>query len=143
MVEKTHTAAGEDAGWWPSLYGPLKNVGTRIADFFAPDSEAAATEDFYEINIELPGVPVENVDVSVTDNVLTVSGTKSSEREEKGKTYFFSERRYGTFHRSFRLPPDVTDADITATCKDGVLQLRVPKRGAPKETTRKIPITGF
>lgn len=142
MVEKAHTAAGEQTGWWPSLYGPLKDIGNRIADFFAPDSEASATDEFYEINVELPGVPAENVDVSVTDNVLTVSGTKTSEREEKGRTYFFSERRYGAFHRSFRLPPDVDDGDISAEYKDGVLKLRVPKRGAAPDKTRRIEVKG-
>lgn len=140
MVEKAHTAAGEDMGWWPNLYEPLKNVGRKIADFFAPDAEASATEDFYEINVELPGVSPENVEVNLTEHILTVHGTKAFEREEKGRTYFFSERRYGAFHRSFRLPPDVEDADIEAEFKNGVLTLRVPKRGAHSEKTRRIAI---
>ena len=101
MVEKSHTA-----GWWPDLYQPLRNIGQRVADWFAPRSDASALEDYYEINVELPGVKTEDVDVSVDDNSLTVRGEKRYEREEAGRTYFFSEREYGSFQRTFRLPPD-------------------------------------
>lgn len=140
MVEKAHTAAGEDTGWWPNVYEPLKNVGRKIADFFAPEAEASATEDFYEINVELPGVSPDDVEVSLTEHILTVRGSKTFEREETGRTYFFSERRYGEFHRSFRLPPDVEDTDISAEFRNGVLTLRVPKRGTHPEKTRRIAV---
>jgi len=141
MVEKSHTAAGEDMGWWPNVYEPLRNVGRRIADFFAPDADASSTKDAYEINVELPGVAAENVDVTLEANMLTVSGEKTIERKEEGKTYFFSERRYGKFQRSFRLPEDVRQDEIAAEFKDGVLTLRVPKKGpAQKEKATRIEV---
>ncbi len=59
MVEKSHTA-----GSLPSLYEPLKNIGQKIADWFAPASEASASQDAYEIVLELPGVKDEDIDVS-------------------------------------------------------------------------------
>ena len=140
MVEKSHTAAGRNAGWWPSVYAPLRGVGERVADYFAPDTDAAATDDFYEINVELPGVSADNIDVSVHENTLTIKGEKRSEHEEEGKTYFFSERSYGAFQRSFRLPSDAISDQITADFKDGVLSLMIGKKGPPAETSRKVHV---
>ena len=90
MVEKSHTAGSR-----PSLYEPLKRFGEKIADWFAPLSEASAREGRYDITLELPGVKAEDIDVSVHEGHLTIKGEKRSEREEKGRTYFFSEREYG------------------------------------------------
>jgi HSP20 family protein len=139
MVEKAHTAAGDHA-WWPSLYAPIRGVGQKIANFFAPQADAAATDDSYEISIELPGVSAEEIDVSVNEGMLTIQGEKKSEHEEKGKTYYFSERTYGAFERSFRLPENALADKISADFKDGVLNLKIPKRGATAETARKIPV---
>lgn len=140
MVEKSHTAAGDPAGWWPSLYEPLRGLGQRVADFFAPNAEAAATDDFYEIDMELPGVKAEDVDVSVHDNSITIKGEKRSQRQEKGRTYFFSEREYGAFQRSFRLPADVDAKNVTADFGEGVLSIRIPKAGPPPNQTRKVEV---
>jgi HSP20 family protein len=135
MVEKSHTA-----GWWPKLYEPLRGIGEKIADWFAPRSEASVVQDCYEISLELPGVKAEDIDVSVEGGQLTVKGEKRFAREEKGRTYFFSEREYGAFQRSFRLPPDAQADDVTADFTNGVLVVKVPKAGPPKERTKKIEI---
>ena len=135
MVEKSHTA-----GWWPQVYEPLRQLSERIADWFAPRSEASAIKDCYEISIELPGVKLEDIDVSAHDNHLIVKGEKRAEREEVGRSYFFSEREYGAFQRTFRLPPDADQDAITADYKDGVLSLRVPKAGPPPETKTRIKV---
>jgi HSP20 family protein len=137
MVEKSHTA-----GWWPNLYEPLRSFGQRVADWIAPRSDASAMEDYYEINVELPGVKAEDVDVSVQDNSLVVRGEKRFEREETGRTYFFSEREFGAFQRSFRLPPDVDGENIDATFKDGVLCLKIAKKSASAAEGRKIEVRG-
>lgn len=139
MVEKSHTA-GEAAEFWPSLYEPLRGMGRRIADFFAPQSEASASENEYEITIELPGVEQKDIDVSVHENVLTVKGEKRLAREETTRTYFFSERAYGAFQRSFRLPSDADASRISADFKDGVLTIRIKKAGPPPETSRRIEV---
>jgi HSP20 family protein len=101
MVESSHKS-----GLFPSLMDPLRSMSARVADWFAPASEAAVNGSEYRIALELPGVAEEDIDVTVHDGVVSVSGKKTSEREEKGETYFFSERSYGSFSRSFRLPPD-------------------------------------
>lgn len=135
MVEKSHTA-----GSLPDIYGPLRGIGQKVADWFAPRSEAAAMEDCYEIKVELPGVKAEEVDVSIHDNSLTVRGEKKFEREETGRNFFFSEREYGTFQRTFRLPPDASTDKIDAEFNDGVLSLKVAKKSPPKPAARKINI---
>ena len=136
MVEKAHTAAGTEIGWWPSVAAPLRNVGHKLADFFALHSEASQAEDIYEISVELPGVKSEDVDVSVHDHLLTVKGEKRSSREETGRHFFFSERQYGAFMRSFRLPADVDEKAIEADFDNGVLTLRAPKTGNADEARR-------
>ena len=140
MVEKSHTAAGERSAWWPGLYEPLRGLGQKIADYFAPSADAAATDDCYEVNIELPGVTADTIDVSVHENMLTVRGEKRHQREEHGRTYFFSEREYGAFQRSFRLPTEVEADKVTADFRDGVLTIRVPKAGPPPSQAHKVQV---
>lgn len=135
MVEKSHTA-----GWWPSVYEPLRQMGEKVADWFAPRSEASALEDYYEINVELPGVKAEDVDITMQDNNLLVRGEKRSERKETGQSFYFSEREYGAFQRTFRLPPDADGDKIDAEFSDGVLRLRIAKQSPSMPTPKKIEI---
>jgi HSP20 family protein len=84
----------------------LNRPSEKVADWFAPTADAGVKEDAYEITLELPGVTAENLQVLVQDGALTVQGQKRFDRGETGLTYFFSEREFGAFQRSFRLPPD-------------------------------------
>ena len=131
MVEKTHTA-----GLWPSFYEPFRHLGTRMADWLTPASDAKSDDTAYNITMELPGVAEKDLDVSIHEGVVSVKGEKSAEREEKGDTWYFSERQYGSFSRSFRLPPDADGDKIVAELKDGVLSLSIPK-AAPKAREAK------
>jgi len=140
MVEKFPMLGGLTSGFWPRLAGEVQDIGRKVSNYFAPESDASATNEYYEINIELPGIAREDVDVSIHDQVLTVKGEKHVEHEEKGKTYFFSERAFGTFQRSFRLPPDSVGDHIEANFKDGLLTIRVPKSGPTVESARKVEI---
>lgn len=135
MVEKSHTS-----GFWPSLYEPLRQVGTRVSEWLAPASEASGSENTYRINVELPGVADEDIDLSVHDGVVTLKGEKQTEREEKGETWYFSERQYGSFSRSFRLPPDADAEGIDAQLKDGVLTITIPKVAPAKSEGAKVKI---
>ena len=115
-------------------------MGQKVADWFAPRSDASAMKDYYEINVELPGVKAEDVDVSVHENGLTIRGEKHSEHHETGRSYFFSEREYGAFQRTFRLPPDTDPDKIDADFKDGVLCLKIAKRSPDKPAAKKIKV---
>ncbi len=136
MVEKSHTS-----GFWPSLYEPLRQAGQRVAEWIAPASEASAVGEAYRISVELPGVDDKDIDVSVQDGVVVLKGEKRIERQEKGETWFFSERQYGAFSRSFRLPPDADADGIRGDLKDGVLTLTIPKKSPAAAPGGKVRIT--
>ncbi len=137
MVEKTsHT------GFWPQLYDPFRLAGSRLADWLAPAAEASQAEDGYRIAMELPGVAEEDIHLSVEDGVVQVKGEKKTEREEKGESWYFSERQFGSFARSFRLPADADAAAVKADLKDGVLTVTVPKKAAEVAGPgKRVPIT--
>ena len=132
-LDKGHTT-------WPHLFEPFRNAAATVANFFSPSADAVNDESAYEINLELPGVSAEEVDVTVSDHVLTIKGEKKHAHEEKTKTYYFSERTYGAFQRSFRLPSDVQTDRIAADFKDGVLTLTMPKLSPAASEQRKINV---
>ena len=141
MTEKSRALSGlGNDHFWPRFFDPFREFGSMLSNFFSPTADAINKEDCYEIQVELPGVSEKDVEVSIEDGVLTLRGEKRSEREEKDKNYYFSERRYGSFERSFRLPEDVKESDIKATYKDGVLRLMLPKAEAKKSASRKIEV---
>lgn len=135
MVEKSHGAA-----WWPDFFEPLRQAGQHIADWFQPRSDARAAQDVYRIGLELPGVRRENIEIALHDGVMTVRGEKKHVETTEGEGYFFSERQYGRFQRSFRLPADAAEDGIEARFEDGVLTITVPKVAPSPPETRRIPI---
>ncbi|MBX3235993.1 MAG: Hsp20/alpha crystallin family protein [Nitrospiraceae bacterium] len=94
----------------------------------------------YLINAELPEVKREDVKLTVQDNVLSISGDRKCEKEEKGKKYHRVERTYGSFLRSFTVPEDADGGKVTAEYKDGMLKVHLPKteKSKPKSVEVKI-----
>ena len=135
MVEKSHTS-----GLWPSLADPFRNFGSRLAEWVAPASEASGNDNSYHISIELPGVEEKDITLSAENGVVSLKGEKKTEREEKGETWYFSERQYGSFSRSFRLPPDADEDKVKADLKNGVLTITVPKMREEPRTNRQVKI---
>jgi HSP20 family protein len=135
MVEKSHVG-----GLWPALYDPFRNLGTRLAEWLTPASEAASDEAAYRIAIELPGVEEKDITLTVENGVVQVKGEKRESREEKGETWYFSERQYGAFSRSFRLPQDADEGAVAASLKDGVLTVTVPRKAPAQPGTKTVPI---
>jgi HSP20 family protein len=135
MVEKS-----QGTGFWPSLYEPFRLAGSRLADWLAPAAEASRDDTGYHISMELPGVAEDDIHLTVEDGMVQVSGEKKTSREEKGETWYFSERQFGSFSRSFRLPADADAAGVTAEMKDGVLTVTIPKRTAAP-AAKRVPIT--
>ena len=135
MVERSHVAE-----WLPQLYEPFRKASLKVADWFAPRSDAAETNDHYEISIELPGVTADDIDVAVHADTLTVRGEKRLEKTKSDKNYVFTEREYGSFRRTFRLPADADAESVDAAFEDGVLTLQIAKLDAPKSSARKIEV---
>jgi HSP20 family protein len=94
---------------------------------FVPAFDISESDTEYSVVAELPGIDEKDLDVTLTDGILTIKGEKKHESEEKGETYHRIERRYGSFQRSFRMPDGVQGDKIDATYKDGVLKLMIPK----------------
>jgi HSP20 family protein len=92
-----------------------------------PPLDLSETADAVEIRMELPGVEAKQVDIQLNQNMLTISGEKKEEREEKGKTWHRLERRTGSFSRSVLLPCPVKEDAIDARYRDGILTVTLPK----------------
>ena len=90
--------------------------------------------------MELPGMTGDDLEISQTDDSLTVKGEKREEREEKKKNYHIKERSYGSFQRTFRIPSGVESSNIEASCSNGVLHISMPKSEETKQSKRTIPV---
>ena len=132
--------ANQSGRLWPQLYEPFRSLGSKLSEWLSPASEASSNDNAYQISMELPGVPEADINLSVTNDMLTVSGEKSETREDKGETWYFSERQYGAFRRSFRLPPDAEGEKAEARIKDGVLTISVPRQRAEARAGKEIKI---
>lgn len=135
MVERSHTA-----GFLPQLFDPIRSAGQKVADWFAPRSDAAVATDHYEITMELPGVAAKDIDITVHEDTLTIRGEKHLEHVESDKSYFFSEREFGAFQRAFRMPVDADPDTIDAAFRDGVLTVRFSKHPPHATSGRKVEI---
>jgi len=98
-----------------------------------PQMDVSETDKAIEVTAELPGIEAKDVQLELTDNVLTIRGDKKSEREEKQKDYHLVERSFGSFARSVELPDGVKAEDISAEIAKGVLKVTV-KKPAPKQS---------
>lgn len=107
---------------------------------WAPLVDITEDDAGYTITAELPEVKKQDVKVTVENGVLTVTGERALEKEEKGRKYHRIERAYGSFARSFALPDDADPAKVTAVFKDGLLKVLVAKAEAarPKQIEVKV-----
>ena len=126
--------------WWTQFYHPVRQIGHRVAEFFSPSAEAAATTESYEISLELPGISKDEIHLEAYGDRLVVTGEKQAEREERGRNFYFSERVYGRFRRTFQVPADANLAEIGAVHKDGVLTITIPKVASKPAEGRRIQI---
>ena len=130
---------------WPRDwgFGPFRDaLPRRLAPAIgaAPKVDVKESRDGYEISAELPGIDEKDVELTIDGNVLTLSGEKKAEREEKKDNYHWSERTYGSFRRSFTLPDGVDADKAAAKFAKGVLTVTLPKTEKAKKQQRKIEI---
>ncbi len=121
--------------------GPQQSE-SQAAAFFAPRVDIKEAGEHYEITAELPGVDKKDIHVHVRDGILTLEAeTAKEDRQQKDGKVIRQERRYGKFMRSFNLGADISEADIKATFKDGVLKLEAPKIVEKVQERRRIEIS--
>lgn len=124
--------SGADMPWRLSL--------PETEKVFYPSFEIGETEKEFHVSAELPGLTEKDVNVSIEDNVLSISGEKKEEKDEKKKNYHLYERSYGSFSRSFTLPENVDADKISATVKNGVLEILIPKKAVEPKKVKKIEV---
>lgn len=119
------------------LPGRASTLGMR-----SPAVDMVEKDDEIRVTVELPGLHMKDIDVQVSDSTLTISGEKQEEVEkgDKAGEYYLSERRYGAFRRSFRLPEGVDRDAVKASFANGVLTVRLPKKAEAKAQARKVEV---
>ena len=106
-----------------------------------PAVEMTEKDKEYRLTAELPGMKEDDVEISIAEGMLTLSGEKREEEERKDEGFLLSERRYGAFERRIALPADIDAGAVSAEFKKGVLTITLPKDAKAAERTRKIAIT--
>lgn len=134
-----------DRGVWRlpfrrSMFGVEPFWRREISWATTPAVDIIEKDTGYEITAELPGMDEGNIEVKLSNEMLTIRGEKKEEREEKKKDYFLSERRYGSFERSFHVPEGVDSDKIEATFKKGVLTVILPKTPEAQKKEKKIAV---
>jgi HSP20 family protein len=123
----------------PVRKGGDKEEALTVAEW-APLVDITEDDKEYLIKAELPEVKKEDIKLTVDEDVLTITGERKYEKEEKGKKYHRVERAYGSFMRSFTLPEDADGSKVSAECKDGLLKVHLPKseKAKPKSIEVKV-----
>ncbi len=135
-------------------WDPFEDVGTLrrsmdllFDDVFTRDPANAAWKPAVEmfetdhevvVRAELPNIDPKQVDVTVTNDTMTLKGESKHEQEEQGRNYYRRELRYGTFTRTLPLGTEVKSGDAKAVYKDGVLEIKIPKSERVKPTSVKV-----
>jgi len=164
-IKKTETPPADQGPGWPALSELHRRVDELFADFgrgfrswprldwtpsllgegtflrTMPAVDIAETDKGYEVSAELPGLDPEQIEVTVSGDLLSIRGEKTEEAEKKEASRYLSERRFGSFRRDLVLPPDADSAAIAARFDKGVLRVTMPKSATPKTLSKKVPIS--
>jgi HSP20 family protein len=121
--------------WSGGAFGPPPRV---FETMWSPAVDFSENEKEYIARLEAPGLPKEDLEVNVEGQMLTISGRRDFEKEEKTEEYFWREREQGRFVRTMQLPTAVDKAKVEATYKDGIMTVRLPKVEASAKTRVQI-----
>jgi HSP20 family protein len=126
----------EDLVWYPRSNMIIPTVKTRI-----PPLNVIDLGDKYEVTVEMPGVPKDNIDINITPNEVEISAESKTDEEEKGKNWLRRERSSMSFYRNIMVPEELRTDEADAELKDGVLTLTLPKiTPKPHHKPQKINI---
>lgn len=140
-------------GGFGSLFGLRREIDRLFDDVYGgsasrttwtPSANVRESQDAVLLELELPGITPEQVDISIDNDMLTVSGEKQAERresEEEGR-YYLVERSYGSFSRSFSLPQGIDADQVEASFDNGLLTIRIPRAALPQPRRVQISAGG-
>ncbi len=130
-------------GLFPALRAARPFAAAGAASLFGqPATDIKETGQAYLLDVELPGLTREDVEVSIDGDILSISGHKAETREDAAASYRISERRFGRFERGFPIPADVERNKIQAAFRDGVLKITLPRNAQASPQRSKIEIKG-
>jgi HSP20 family protein len=123
---------------WPRLWGAER--WPAAAELHVPAVDVYEQDDEVVVKAEIPGMSKEDIEVNLSDSVLTLKGEKKKEEEIKERGYYRCERSFGAFSRTIRLPSEVKTDQAKATFKDGVLEVRLPKTEEAKRKAITVKV---
>ena len=128
--------------WFNEFQSPSTKMATKMVSDFSPQIEVKEDKTNYFVDVELPGIKPEEVDLNFKDKVLTIKGHRKSEKEEQSSDHktHYTERFYGTFMRTIPFNDDVWEEKIAAEYKNGLLKVSLPKKPTDSPVNRKIDI---
>jgi HSP20 family protein len=128
--------------FWPSRLPSLFNwPSPRLTTLTTPAIDLFEEGDDVVVKAEIPGVQKDEIEVNVTDSMLTLSGRKERNEEVKDDRYYRCERSYGAFSRTIELPSEVQAGKAKASFTDGVLEVRLPKTAEAKKNSVKLKVS--
>jgi HSP20 family protein len=125
---------------WDSFFEERPRRKLEGVGEWLPSLDVSETKNDLVVKAELPGLEPKDIDISLSEGILTIKGEKKQEKEEKEENYHLIERSYGSFTRSVRLPREVQSERINASFKNGVLRITLPKSEEAKRKEIKIKV---
>ena len=125
---------------WDSLYEGTVERRAGEDSVWLPSVDISETKNDVVVKAELPGMDPKDIDITLSDGHLMIKGQKKHEKEEKDEDYHFVERSYGSFVRAVHLPKEVKHDKISASYKNGVLKVVLPKSEEAKTKELKIKV---
>lgn len=108
---------------------------------FWPAVDISENAEGWRLHVDLPGMSQEDVELTVRDNILTIRGERKQQSKEEGENWVRTERAYGSFERDFTLPSGADEEKIQARCRNGTLEVLIPKAAEEQVQGRSIPIS--
>jgi HSP20 family protein len=119
---------------------PMQMTGSWSFGDVAPSVDVTEDDKAFHVAVELPGMDEKDIDLTLTDGLLTIRGEKRDTQESKGKDFYRKERSFGAFRRALPIPGEVDDAKIDASFKKGVLSITLPKSEEARKKIRHIDV---
>lgn len=120
--------------------GPGRSSLASFTGRLMPQVDESEDDKAYHVRVELPGMDKGDVDVSLSDGMLTIRGEKKEDEEEKGKDFYRRERHFGSFRRMIPVPGEVDETKIDASFKKGVLYVDLPKTAEAQQKVKHIEV---
>lgn len=139
QIDKIFDDALRGWGSMPSAPNSAFLPGTN-GGLLRPTLDLGASDEEYTVTVEIPGVDEKEIKLEIANDTLTIQGEKRQKNEETGKNYYRMERSYGSFQRVLALPEDADQDGVTASFKNGILSVTMPRKPLPKSDVKRIEV---